>query len=691
MAKTSLKALLNALNSETSCAQSVPFLVSVLQSSSFAEDASLLAKWHARLSALLQSKSDHARWTGVCLVKASVERPSGGWDTLISHGVSWTKLLLTLLEREKSQAIMERAICTLVSIFDLTGGKPALTREITTPSLPTFCQILCTILAKPHLAGLKKIVFYQLQRVLGAHPTTFRPFAGKLQAVSLAGISGAIADPDIIELSARCYASLHLCAPKNGAAEQWTVGFLASLGEGHMTLNYLLQHMVETKPNLPQPRGLEMLPFTADYLEGAPLALQRLQSLVQAIKAFLTLPSKEPVKIPVAHLVEFCRRILDITLRSGMRASAPQSTQLVLMTMLPSLHLCALDVLATGIDVLGNNLTPHIGQLYAGVMDAMNSPDLALQSAALNVHAQILKQYGPLEETSHLFQAVKLSLRVLSAIARPEALITSSQKVATKKRKHGNEGGDTVSNASAFHTIPPTSHLMAACACLSATLTATYGILAPAMRQQIERIVLQILLADDIELPEQVTLALLDVVKSAIQHPVPNAPSILAHAAGAAERLLRRSPPAVQEAAKALLAICQDIVHPRMPALRRRIAEADLEDDEDEEEHQEIQKQEDDAELEKAEQEPAFEQVHDAAPNEEEAPRKTAFELPSTMAPYEPIEPASTPIPAPVAVPPPTKTSEAMTNSFVKQLDSDDEDDDEMAEICTDSATDDEA
>ncbi|ORY80002.1 rRNA processing/ribosome biogenesis-domain-containing protein [Protomyces lactucae-debilis] len=697
MASVGLKVLLNALNNEASCAYQVPFALSVLQSTTLAaEDASLLSKWHARLSALLQSKNNHARWAGVCLVKATLERPSGGWESLISHGGSWTKLLLTLLEREKLPVIIERAICTLSAIFDMTHDKPSLTREITTPALPTFCTIMCNLLNKPHLASLRKLILHQMQHVLVAHPTTFRPFAGKLQTAALAGISGAIMEPELVQLSASCYASLHLCAPKNTAAEQWSVGFLATLGECHVVLDYLLQHIVEEKPILPHPRGLEMLPFSSDFVEGAPAALQRLQSLLQVIKAFLTQATKELVNIPVAHLVHFCNRILDLTPRSGMRASAPQSSQLVLMTMLPALHLSALSLTSVMIDVLGRHLTPHVASYYGGVVNALSSTHLTLQTQAIHVHSQILQQYGQIGEPTSVLQAVKVSLRILSSVARSEISIAGStvKPPQARKRKHGgNEGADTYSNAAAFHTLPTTPRLLAACGCLQATFATTHGVLAPAMRQQIERIVLQILLADAILLPAEVMVALLLVVRSAIQHPAHNASSIIAHAAHVADRLTFSAHKVVQDAAMALSTILQDLVHPRMPAVRRRLLTDDAEDEDDEDEEAEAA---DDAQAQMGD-ELTFEQVADDSPVHIQEPvqKKAAFAVPDKMEPYVAIEAsknkqvmqtATASEPTPKAEP-----SQKAEPAQPYNLDDADDDDEEMPEICTDSDTDDEA
>ena len=52
-----------------------------------------LHKWNTRLSSLLQSKSAESRYWGICLAKATLKNGGEG----ITHAITWTKLLLAIL------------------------------------------------------------------------------------------------------------------------------------------------------------------------------------------------------------------------------------------------------------------------------------------------------------------------------------------------------------------------------------------------------------------------------------------------------------------------------------------------------------------------------------------------------------------------------------------------------------------
>lgn len=116
-AATSLRTITSLLTSDTLPVH-IPVIVSLLYSSSVLESCNSLAnasgtnaqkrksagtgedagvllhKYKTRISSLLQSKTPQARWSGVALVKASVE---SSFECLATHGGGWVRLLVPLL------------------------------------------------------------------------------------------------------------------------------------------------------------------------------------------------------------------------------------------------------------------------------------------------------------------------------------------------------------------------------------------------------------------------------------------------------------------------------------------------------------------------------------------------------------------------------------------------------------------
>lgn len=71
----------------------LPSILSFIASNKPFSTSQASHKWNTRISSLIQSKSAESRFWGVCLAKATIV--SGGEGT--AHAVTWTKLLLTLL------------------------------------------------------------------------------------------------------------------------------------------------------------------------------------------------------------------------------------------------------------------------------------------------------------------------------------------------------------------------------------------------------------------------------------------------------------------------------------------------------------------------------------------------------------------------------------------------------------------
>lgn len=117
-AAAALRTITSLLTSDVALPAHIPTIVSLLYSSPVLESCNSLAstngtnaqkrksagagedtgvllhKYKTRVSSLLQSKTPQARWSGVALVKASVE---SSFECLASHGGSWVRLLVPLL------------------------------------------------------------------------------------------------------------------------------------------------------------------------------------------------------------------------------------------------------------------------------------------------------------------------------------------------------------------------------------------------------------------------------------------------------------------------------------------------------------------------------------------------------------------------------------------------------------------
>ncbi|CCG84296.1 protein of unknown function [Taphrina deformans PYCC 5710] len=721
MSQFHLKYLLNCLNDETNLVESLPILIpSVLGLSTSNKDEASYAKVYARLSALVQSKNVGIRWAGVCLIKGTLERDDGRWETLISHGSTWMKLLLRILERENSEPVIERTVSTIRTMIHMTEGKPSLTRDLTTPSLPTLFTHIFTILARENLSSdLIKNMLYHLQSTITTHSTTFRPFAGKLQAFTMKYLNGFSTDAELIDLAARCYATLHLCAPKNTAAEQWTTGFNAVLGECHATCSYIFQTVVEQKPLLPVPTGMDMLLFSSEYVSQVPLAVRRLEALATTLRAFLTLSTKDIVALPVGQLVMLLQRILELTPKSGIKASTPQSSQVALISVLPQLHTIALDLAYCAFEILGPNMSQHAVTLQSLILvDCSNVQEDCRIAAlrALSIQMRICDVVDNDRETLsrivrgcvYTFEAVVPSPK--SSIANAQGTLSSGQAQRQRKRKHAgtNEGSDQISHESQFHSRPSDALLQASGDVLQALLSGTYGLISKGTRQSIDNAVLRLLTAHESGLDRFSTLLLLNLLKTSLFSAEPSAfaASLLAAGITTVSKYVGSPDPEIRDVATSIRDDIEVLIHPRFPAMRRTVRDlpegfesmrthgedAGLEDDDDEVEEEEVVMVEDGMDV------PATEvQVE---------PKRPVFETPDfpEAKPQRSFSPEAgttatteTQYEAPMTIESPelaTKKARIAKPSIFDHDsaldDGSDEDMDGMPEICTDSDTEDE-
>lgn len=708
MSQFHLKYLLNSLNDETTLVDSLPILIpSVLGLSTSNKDEASYAKIHTRLSALLQSKNAGSRWAGVCLVKAMLQRIEGRWESLISHGLTWIKLLLRILERENFEPLIERTISTAHTIFQMTEGKPSLTRDLTTPSLPTLFTHIFAILAKESMSDdLLKNILYHLQSIVVSHPTTFRPFAGKLQALTTKYLNGFSTDAELIDLAARNYASLHLCAPKNTAAEQWATGFNAVLGECHATCSYIFQTVIEQKPLLPVPQGMDMLPFTSDYATQVAQAVRRLQALLATIKAFLSTSTKDIVKIPVGQVVMLIQRMLEITPKSGIKASTPQSSQVALISVLSQVHAQAFDLTYSALMTLGSHLNQHSVLLEGLILSGCTNAQEDCKVAALRALSALVSTCDVVDKDKEiLIKIIRDCITTINAIVPSSKLSISNaskaqqngQAQGQRKRKHAgtNEGSDQISHESQFHTRPSNSLLEQSVQLLQVVLTNTHGVITKGTRQSIDNTVLKLLLTCTISLDTFTTLLLLSLLKDSLFSAEPSiqAAALLAAGITTISSFTGSSDSRIREYAITIRNDIEVLIHPRFPAMRRKIRALPEEYDDD---HAEATSDHgDDKEI---------AMVEDEIPVEVEEVQATIKKPLFTMPAPAVIQESTIPDPEVIEEDRPTAPLESFETTLKKPriakpsifdreaaLDDDsDEDMEGMPEICTDSDTDEE-
>ena len=230
-------------------------------------------------------------------------------------------------------------IITLTRIFHLTYQYPTLVREITTPSLPGFItSALNLVSVKPSSEPTRKLrpntpfletVLHALLELIARHPTTFRPFSAQIHSLlqAIIGSTSPTLPEPVVEQAEQLFISLHNCAPKNTAGDEWKNATMLTISSIHRTSDYVFRAIVEqwesVDPALrqaaaPQNYSQEMSddgsnPLGLPGWRGVHAGVDRLLALLRLLSAFFSTPTASTVTIPMGHILDLTSRLTSVT------------------------------------------------------------------------------------------------------------------------------------------------------------------------------------------------------------------------------------------------------------------------------------------------------------------------------------------------------------------------------------------
>ncbi|BFZ59328.1 E2 ubiquitin-protein ligase peroxin 4 [Saitoella coloradoensis] len=555
------------------------------------ECAATLHKWTTRLSSLVQAKSAGVRWAGVCLIKATLEQ---SWDCVLSHGATWSRLLIAILGRPEPPVLLERTIVTLKALFRLTRGKPALIRDITTPALPGYFASLVALCSNDYLL---QTALGALHETLIEHPTTFRPFAGKLTPVCLAILDGSRqASPKVEMMAAKCFASLYLCAPKNGSADEWRKGLLAVVGEAHVTLDALFRFVDEDRDGIINPGGMGMPELPTHYASAVVTGGRRFAMLIKLLEVFLSLGTKMEVRVPVGVLIDLFTRVTDIKFNALLKPATDKNEQGLFFSHLPSLHIATVKFAHTLIRVLSHNFLPHFDSFVtqaSGLLQSTTNEEL--RQALYEALDACTTLFGAgISNAKVLNTPITAILSDLARLAPPSARTPVEDAIATasasgsntknpRKRKAPTSdapaklsgamaSSDALTNPAAFHRAPSTKMLEAALGLLRVCLGQCMPqAISPSLRSSIDRVLLELSTSTSVTTPSSVCVLLHDTLVASVLSPSSTQAAILPHVLRVLDSA-SASHSTNADLARAKLACVEQldaVLHTRFPPLRK--------------------------------------------------------------------------------------------------------------------------
>lgn len=336
-------------------------------------------KYRTLISTLIQDRTVHGRWSAVVLIKATIE--VGGWETL-QKCLPWVRGLLGFLNKPDPPSLKKLCIITLTRIFILTREYPTLTREITTPSLPTFVQATLQ-LSSSSATSLLQTVLECYNELLPRHSTIFRSYLKQLQPLlsrlvaptptSKIGVEQDDAlrvglTSGVVAAARQLHVQIPCCAPKGASSEDWTKAVKSTVNSAHQTADRVFRAVLEDwqpTSRAPTTTNGHTLDDDAQNLEPDSIGLppwsgifaggERLIGVLHILAQYLHSPTINPVYLNLGMLMDLVTRLLSLTVpatgRQGMQNATRVNNQVSkeerenLWLVLPDIHVATVELL----------------------------------------------------------------------------------------------------------------------------------------------------------------------------------------------------------------------------------------------------------------------------------------------------------------------------------------------------------
>ncbi|ODA80141.1 hypothetical protein RJ55_03099 [Drechmeria coniospora] len=421
--------------------------------------AMLVNKLKTSILALLNGRSREARFAAVGLIKVLVD--VGGWE-ILRASEPWVRGLLSIVQKGDLFAAKEIAVVTLTRIYLLLHPYQTLVREIATPTIPEFIKACLQLIKNRTSTPTSTTPFAFVEAcsqafsiLIPSYPTIFRPFSADIRSA---------------ESSRRLTISIHHVAAKSGGGEEWAKLVDAVLKDLHVTADQVLRAVDEswqasggygkTNVNLDQePSGggaaaNELPPWT-----GLSAGSERLIALFHYLSDCLKCPTKGPVNLPISALVDAISRVCFIARLSPKSQSWDQALEMnaavgreekeELWSLMPEIHLSAMNLMLTMFRRLGEGMLPVVPDVLDHLVrvfkSGMNIP--AVRTAGYLVLDQLLSTAGPTLSKARVTMLEPLIAACCRDLQQDAGFLQPVNKVAATSKK---DTKNMIANADLF-------------------------------------------------------------------------------------------------------------------------------------------------------------------------------------------------------------------------------------------------
>ena len=338
------------------------------------------------------------------------------------------------------------AILTLTRIFLLTHGHQTLLREITTPSIgPFVTSCLNSVTLKAGFeeskvtdlrSPLLNIMLQSFIKLLSNHPASFRPFISHIRSIlaplfaptpsTLPASSGShlpnIFSPQATTaLAQRLHALLPQCAAKSGSSEEWSKYVHLVLDDINRTAGLVFRAVRESQPRAidADAVGLSEAETVEDEISDAPenelqlpawngiyAGCERLIGLLQVLQAYLATRTSSSVTVPVAIIFATLERILSVfapdpsvskEAQMEFNAAILRDERDAMFSILPNIHAATIECCSLLVARMAQSFTSLAPELLDQLSWLLQRTRTTYRSrnALYNLSTQLVELSGP--------------------------------------------------------------------------------------------------------------------------------------------------------------------------------------------------------------------------------------------------------------------------------------------------------
>ncbi|XP_018588719.1 proline-, glutamic acid- and leucine-rich protein 1 [Scleropages formosus] len=343
----------------------------------YREHGGVSAQSSAAVSGLIglsngQLSSSKTRFEGLCLLAVLVRDSSS--EVFQQHCLTWLRLLQQVIQSQAPLPSIQLAIVVLQDLLQYSSQLPELAREVGLNSILGILTSLLGLKLECHLVAMEG-----MKACMTFYPRACGSLKDKLGAYFLSKMDSD--NPRVQEVACECFGRLPCLGgvlERGGGsrrAEGWASQVHCLLATAHSLLGQMYQGAESEGAVQYEGPGME-LPLPP-LEEADPLLMlqlpQRYRAVCLALTQTLSMDPNSPVSLPVQSVLNLVCRALAVSCKN-INTSGDGCFKLLF---LPSVHSDTLEVLSTLITVAGSRLLQYsnvLSRLFSQTLSAWSPP-----------------------------------------------------------------------------------------------------------------------------------------------------------------------------------------------------------------------------------------------------------------------------------------------------------------------------